>query len=227
MGFAIPVEDLQTALAKLAEQSTADAERYRSRHRLITAVKGLGSGGAILCLGIDLRRAARVSSEADLKAMLERFEKVVSILEKDAFPSFGKQIPRVTKDPLVPQATRAKIAQLLDNFGQIRSAYPNGANVGDDKLRPWKQTHRRLFTELSADLKLEVPQGMMVAFDDHAPNQGSVVVFGSPGLGSARSRLLERHGIGPRGMPGAPGLSRSPGITRPPSLRDRFGRGRR
>ncbi len=61
-GFSIPIEDFQEALTKLSKQSTADADGYRSRHRINASVKALGGGGALMCLIIDLRRAASTGS---------------------------------------------------------------------------------------------------------------------------------------------------------------------
>ena len=59
LAFCVPIEDLQSALASLASQTTAQAEKVRSRHRVINAVKGLGSGGALYCIGIEIRARPR------------------------------------------------------------------------------------------------------------------------------------------------------------------------
>jgi S1-C subfamily serine protease len=213
-GFSIPIEDLQTALVKLSKQSTADANPYRSRHRLHAAVKGLGGGGALMCLIIDLRRAAAVSNNSEVKDLLGKLEPVVAEIDKENFPSLTAQAPRIKNDPLVAPSVKGKVVDMAENFARIRGAYSRRLNVDDNQLRPWKQTHRRLITELAASLKLEIPKGMMVAFDDHSPSQPTIITMGPQHLGSYSSRLR------PRPLLGTPG-----GITRPPSLRDRM-RGR-
>lgn len=211
-GFSIPIEDLQLALAKMAKESSGDANRYRSRHRIQCAVKGLGSGGALICIVIDLRRAAAVSNNAQVKEALDKLEPIVTELNKELFPSLVVHAPRVKNDPLLASQVKSKAVELSQNFVRIRDAYSSGRNVDDNQLRTWKQTHRRLLTELAASLKLDVPSGLMVAFEDHAPAQPTTIVtVGPQGLGSYGSRLRQRYS------------ARTPGgLSRPPSLRDRM-----
>jgi S1-C subfamily serine protease len=214
-GFSIPIEDLQAALAKLAKDSTGDADRYRSRHRIVTAVKGLGSGGALMCLMIDLRRAEALSKSDAVKELLGKLEPVATELENEMFPSLATQASRIKNDALIAPPVKRMVADMAENFERIRTAYSSRKNVDDTQLRPWKQAHKRLITNLSASLKLEVPEPMMVAFDDHIPTQPTIVMMNPQNLGSYGSRLRQRSLGGPR----PPG-----GITRPPSLRDRMGR---
>jgi S1-C subfamily serine protease len=217
-GFSIPIEDLQAALAKLAKQSTSDADRYRSRHRIVAATKALGGGGALMCLVIDLRRADAVGNNAAVKDILGKLETVTAELDKEMFPALTTQAARIKNDPLIAAPVKKMIGEMNENFAQIRGAYSSRKNVDDNQLRPWKQTHKRLITDLSASLKLEVPAGLMVAFDDHAPSQPTIITMGPQSLGSFNSRLRPRS-------PGALGGPRTPGgISRPPTLRDRTGR---
>jgi S1-C subfamily serine protease len=207
--FSIPIEDVQAALGKLPRQPASEADRCRSRHRINTAVKGLGSGGALMCLIIDLRRAEKLSNNPAITELLAKLEPVTAELDKEMFGSLAVQAPRITKDPLVASTVKAKVGDMSDNFARIRGAYSSGKNVDDNQLRPWKQTHKRLITELSAALKLEFPKDMLLAFDDHAPSQPTIITLGPQNLGSYSSRLRQRPPIG--------------GIPRPPSLRDRIG----
>jgi serine protease Do len=210
-GFSIPIEDLQGALAKMAAESSSQADRYRSRHRVNTAVKGLGGAGALMCLVIDLRRANAVGNNAAVKDALEKLEPVTAEVDQGIFPSLAVQTPRIKNDRLVTAAVKKNVSEMNSNLTRIRAIYSAGRKVDDQQLRLLKQTHRRLITELSAALKLEFPQGMMTAFDDHTPSQPTIITMTPQGLGSFGSRLRPRTlgPIGPRG------------ITRPPSLRDR------
>ena len=212
-GFSIPIEDLQEALAKLAKQSNADAERYRSRHRSLATVKGLGSGGALMCMVIDLRRADAVANNPQVKDVLGKLEPITAELDKEMFPSLATASKRIKNDPLLPAPVKKMIGDMTENFIQIRDAYSSRKNVDDNQLRPWKQTHKQLITDLSSSLKLEFPAAMMVAFDDHSPAQATIITMG-PQLGSLGSRLRQRQST-------APGSRTPGGITRPPSLRDR------
>jgi S1-C subfamily serine protease len=216
-GFSIPIEDLQAALAKLAKQSTADANRYRSRHRIVAATKSLGAGGALMCLVIDLRRADAMGNNPTVKEALGKIEPVTAELDKELFPALASQATRIKNDPLIAAPVKKMIGEMSDNFARIRDAYSSRKNVDDKQLRPWKQTHKRLITDLSTSLKLEVPTGLMVAFDDHTPSQPTMIItMGPQNLGSFNSRLRQRSS-------GSLNGSRTPGgIARPPSLRDRM-----
>jgi S1-C subfamily serine protease len=209
MGFSIPIEDLQAGLAKMAKQSSADANQYRSRHRIRNAVKGLGSSGALLCMIIDLRRAASGNPQA--KDLLDKLEPVAAEMNKELFPSLTAHSGHIKSDSLIASSIKKKVSDMNENFSRIKGAF-SGKNVDDNQLRQWKQTHKRLITELSPALKLEIPEGIMVAFEDHAPSQSMTIIIGPSNLGS----------FGPRLRP--PTLTRPPGsLPRSPSLRDRMG----
>jgi S1-C subfamily serine protease/DNA-directed RNA polymerase subunit RPC12/RpoP len=220
--FSIPIEDVQDAIAKLAKQSTADANGYRSRHRLKAAVQGLGGGGALLCVLMDVRREAGGSNAPEVKEAIDKLEAITALMDKEMFPSLASQAPRVASDALVAGTVRSKVREMSENFAQIRDAYAARQSMSENQLRPWKQTHKRLVTELAATLKLEIPAGMLTAFDDHGASRSSIVTLGPQNLGTYGSRLRQRS------MLGSPGLPRPPGaIQRPPTLRDRMGPPRR
>ncbi len=80
-GFSIPIEDFHGALDKVAHQTGTDAYRYNSRHRIVNAVKGFGGGGALLCLAVDLRRAASMSNSPEVRGALEKFEAIAAEAE--------------------------------------------------------------------------------------------------------------------------------------------------
>jgi len=217
MGFSIPIEDFQGALIKLTKQSTAELDGCRSRHRLRVAVKGLSGGGALLCLVIDLRRAGVQTNSPAVKEILGKLEPVAAEIDKDVFPTLTDEAPLIRKDSLIAPTVRNMVGEMTDNFTRIRSAYSTHRGVDDKQLRTWKQNHRRLITALSAALKIEFPKEMMVAFDDHAPTQPTIITMAPSNLGSYGFRLRQRS---LSGSPRTPG-----GLPRPPSLRDRMGRG--
>jgi S1-C subfamily serine protease len=215
-GFSIPIEDFHAALARVAKESTADSERYRSRHRLRNAVKGLASGGAILSLVLDLRQANAGGKNPVAKELLGKLEPVASELDKELFPSLTTNAARVKNDALATSSMKRGVGEMADNFKQLRTAYSSRKMLDARTLQSCKQNLKRLTVDLSKTLKLEVPEGMLAAFDDHTPSQPTIVL--SPNLGSYGSRLRQRGrsgtSIGPR-----PPL----GPNRP-SLRDRLGR---
>ncbi len=217
-GFSIPIEELQGALARLAKEGATDADRYRSKHRVRVAVKGLGSGGALMCLVIDLRRIDKVIKNDAIKELLGKLEPVAAELNRDVSPTLAAEANKVRGDAQLATTIKAKVGEIAENYAKIRAAYGSNKDVDDRQLRPWKQTHKRLLTELSAALKLDVPEGLMVAFDDHAPAQATTLAVGPQNLGSYNSRLRQR--------PSDIGPSRpSAGSSRGSSLRDRMKRG--
>ena len=220
MGFSIPIEDLQAALAKLVKETTADAARARSRHRINNAVKGLGSGGALMCLTIDVRRASATTNDAEVKELLEKLEAAAAELDKDVFPSLSAQAPRINKDAMVSRAVKEKVHEMAENFARIRDIYARRGDVGDDQLRAVKQTHKRLITELSDALKIKFPEGMMVAFDDHAPTQPQIIMADPQGFGFFGPQLRPRFGMGVQTP-----LMPSPLIPGQPGFHPQFGTG--
>jgi hypothetical protein len=81
-------------------------------------------------------------------------------------------------------------------------------------MRALKQKHKRLLTDLASNLKLEIPPGLMVAFEEHAPAQTTTITMAPQNLGSFGSRLQQR--------PSSRLRSAAPGSARSPSLRDRM-----
>lgn len=220
MGFCIPVEDLHKALDALSRQSGSDAEQTRARHRLVETVEDLGAGGALYCLVTDLRRISAASPDADVSEALRKLESVIKDFDAQALPEVDRQSALLRSDRAVPDWQRTKVGEMADNFRKIRQAYGNPQGVREGDLRTMKQAHRRLINELYAALSMEVPQKMMVAFDDHAAAQSRIVVSqaGSPLAGSLGQRMLERRrSLMTPGFPGAPGFG-PPNIPRPPGF---------
>ena len=141
-GFSIPIEDFQEALAKLAKQPSLAADKVRSQHRLKTAVKGLGSGGAIMCLVIDLRRAAANSNSTEIKDLLARLEPIATEMGKEVFPSLLAQPARIAKDMHVGAAVKGQIGEMAENFTKIRVMFAGRMAFDNNQLRQWQQLHK-------------------------------------------------------------------------------------
>jgi hypothetical protein len=223
LAFSIPVEDLREALDRLAAQSSDDRDKLLSRHRSVCLVKGLGSGGALYCMAMDLRRAAASgSNDPKLVEAKTVFEQIITQLDKTLFPTFRPELPDFQNDPGVVEPVRSRVVQLADNFTKLQSSYNQG---GSGDLNPLKQTHRRLIVELSKALNLEEPKQMLVAFDDHS-RAGVVAVptiVSSPGSGSAGSLhqwMLDRRRSAMR-----PPTVTAPAPASRPGMRGRAGAG--
>ncbi len=186
LAFCVPVEDLRAALDKVAEQKPSDAEAARSRHRIVAAVQGLGGGGAIYSLGIDLRRFAAITqgaANAQIQEVGKKIDAVIGELDKEAFPAFTPEIAAIKKDTTLTPALKDKVVRLSDNFARLRTTYrskPAELTRAAANLKSMKDRHRQLITELSRDLKLDVPEQMMVAFDDHPTPTPTVIAQIAP-----------------------------------------------
>ena len=236
LAFCIPVEDIRDALDKVSAQKPGEVEQVRSKHRLAAAVQGLGGGGAIYSLGIDLRRFAATpagSSSADLKETARKIDEIIAELDKEAFPAFTPEVGAIKKDTALTPALKDKVVRLSDNFAKLRATYrskPAELTKAAANLKSMKDRHRQLIIELANDLKLDAPPPrMMVAFDDHpTPSPAAIagVIPFRPGVaggsnsgraaapgGSLRQRMEERKSAQAR-----PGSRSSAGS----SLRDRM-----
>ena len=206
LAFCIPAEDLQAALVRLDRQSPSDAEKVRSRHRVVNAVKGMGTGGAVYCVGIDLRRASAAGASVvapELPETLKKIEAAITELDKDLFASLTPELPGVKADPLLDKVLKGRVDEMAANFSRIKAAYGKAktrSGVDDATLRRMKSTHKRLITDLSRTLGLETPAEMLTVFDDRpTPGPSHSIVLGvvPPSAGSLRERLQGRRPTSP------------------------------
>ena len=208
-GFSIPIEDLQAAIAKVGTQSPDDAERCRSKHRTTVAAKTLCGAGALMCLMIDLRKIDLQAKIPAVKEVLAKLEPAVESFEKEVSPTLTVESQLARKDPALDQTTRGLMGEVADNFAKLRAAIVTRKYPDDNTLRKLKQNHRRLVNGLAKALKIEFPEEMMVAFDDHTPSQPNIVAAAPPNLGT---RFQPR--------PAAPSVPSRP--SRSSTLRDRM-----
>src|SRR5207248_2469951 len=77
LSFCIPVEELRVAMTRLGEQAPGAVASVRSRHRLVTAYKNLGTAGALYGLGLELQLVSRTNRDPELTDKVKKFEEVV------------------------------------------------------------------------------------------------------------------------------------------------------
>ncbi|MDR3637398.1 MAG: serine protease, partial [Isosphaeraceae bacterium] len=178
LAFCVPVEDLQTALGKLAGQSASQRDRARSRHRLVTAVHALGRAGAMYCLGIDFRRAAADAlpvAAGNFKATSQRIDAAITEFHKDYGTLLAAEVEGVRADLSLTAAERDKFGRLAQLFGQIKTGYREPpAKLAEDALRILKADFRRLLVDLCKILKIdEPPPHLLAAFDGRSAAKGT------------------------------------------------------
>ncbi len=215
LAFCVPVEDLRAALSKLQRQAESETARLQSRHRVVHAVKGLGTGGALYCLGINLRRAlsSGALSDSDQRQAAETFPKTLAEIDKVFLSTLMPEVPAIRADSQVAEPVRGKVVEIADNYQRLKTLYDGHETLSFHDLGALKGTHRRLIVELSKDLGLDVPESMLVVFNDIGPAQ-SEPGYALDGFGSIRRRMPPRPGmIGPR--PPGFGSPRHPFPTRP------------
>jgi S1-C subfamily serine protease len=220
LAFSVPVEELRAALDKSAAQPQLVVDRARARHRAVAAVQGLGGGGALYSFGIDLKRIAATpagGASGDVRSASKLIDTAIAELDKESFPAMTPEVALIKKDPMLSMNVKNGVGRLADNFAKLRSTYqgqPADQGKSKDTLAQVKARHRQLITDLSAELKLDVPGPMMVAFDDHPMPPAAAlagVMPGSPNVarprpgasGSLRDRMDDRKNAPTR--PGAKG----------------------
>jgi hypothetical protein len=230
LAFCIPVEDLRQALSRLARQSAQTTEAIRARHRLVGTFKCLSGAGALYSLGLELHLAQRSTPrDKDLNELVTKFDTVVGELFSKAFTHLDVEASQLRNDSSAQPETLNKIDELSGNYVKLKTAFEQApASTAINSIRELKATHRRLINDLKDDLKVEVPEGMMEALDDHIqqgrPFVGGPMPFGPlpsfPRGGRIRPPMFGR---GPSmGTPNRPSPPQpQPGTT---PRRGKFGR---
>jgi S1-C subfamily serine protease len=168
LAYCVPVEDLHAALKKAAALTPTAIEKLRSRHRLVTAVKGLGVSGACYSLGISFRRRPTVGPQGKVIAKNKRgvqyLAGAIGELEKRHLPELRAEVAKVQGDPLVDAVHRDKVMGLLANLDRYKALYDNngGSEGPGDPFPGLKATHRGLLNELFQSLSIERPEYMFV-----------------------------------------------------------------
>lgn len=226
LSFCIPVEELQAGMTRLKEQAPDLANKVRSQHRMVTAFKGLGSGGAIFGIALELRVASRSNpGNQDLGEKIGQLDKALAEMDQSILFKLNEEARVARNDLLITRAARTKVGELADNYKKLKETYnQNQGSAPINTIRSLKAKHRQLVVQIGADLKEEVPKGILEALDDHLVT-GPAAPF--PSSESLHSYVWERYGLTPpssRLRP--PGFGPGPGSRLPSRLspRSRFGR---
>ena len=169
MGFSIPVEELNTALAKVG---TARPE-LTSRHRAVVAFRLLTVAGALYSVALEIRagilRAAPAGgSNANLLPTeeVQKFHDVVTSLDEKLFSLVDSELPGLQKDPALDQTAHQGYQDLSANYQAMKRLYANPNRLVDQysfQIQNLKAQHLRLIQSLQQDLKLDVPAQLIAA----------------------------------------------------------------
>ncbi len=168
LAFAIPIEDLNLALEKIATLPQDVIDRARSKHRLVLAVKGLGGGAALYSIGRSIRLRTGFGA-GKRKGVAGSFDAAVNQLERQTLPKLRAEIASVRDDPLVSPEIRDKIGKLADNLDKLKSQYKEGASnlaSGGESFSALKGRQRRLLVEVCKSLAIEVPENILDVLED-------------------------------------------------------------
>ena len=134
-----------------------------------------------------------------MKDKVGRLDEALSKLDQSLLFKLTEEARVARNDPIVSRAARTKVGELADNYKKLKEAYnQNQGNAPIATIRTLKATHRRLVVQMGADLKEEVPKGILEALDDHLVTGSSVAMeVPFPSSGSLHSRMWERYGLTP------------------------------
>jgi len=218
MGFCIPVEDVNAALAKVGPTRP----ELTSRHRAVLVFKTLTIAGAVYAVALDvragiLRAAPAGGSNANLlpNEEVQKLHQVVTALDQKVFSLVENELPGLKNDPALAQTTQRGYQELSANYKAMKNLYTNPNWLADQyaaQIQNLKAQHLRLIQSLRNDLRLDVPPQLLAALQQRSPagQQPTMVAEFVPF--QLRPRML--HGrLGP-GL-GGPIGPRTPGIQDP------------
>jgi len=202
IAFCIPPADVRAAIERIHSQGTQTAHAAASRHRVVAAFKRLTTGGALMAIAMDISRAEResgqqISLEIDDKKMNgQEFCAKLNEIDGKLGDGLGAVVPIVQSDGALDAATRGKIGELSANHDAMKAAV--GQQADRNRANQLKGTHRRLLQELSSALAIELPKGILSAFEDNDPGQSMGALAGAGprfgmGPGGLHGRMMEHH----------------------------------
>lgn len=163
MGFCIPVEDLNTALAKVG----AARPDLGSRHRAIVALRLLTLGGVIYSVALEvragiLRSAPAGGSNANLLPTeeVQKLDEAVTSLDQKLFSLVEAELPALRSDPALSQTSQQGYQDLAANYQAMKKLYINPNRLVDQyfsQIQDVKAQHLRLIKGFQKDLHIEVP----------------------------------------------------------------------
>jgi Trypsin-like peptidase domain len=169
MGFCIPVEDMNAALAKV----TPARPEVASRHRAVVAFRLLTIGGVLYSVALEvragiLRSAPAGGSNENLLPTeeVQKLHEVVTSLDQKLFSLVDSELPGLQKDPALDQTAHRGYEGLSTNYQAMKRLYTNPNRLVDQyssQIQNLKAEHLRLIQSLQQDLNLDVPPRLLAA----------------------------------------------------------------
>ncbi len=214
MGFCIPVEDLNAALAKVGKARPELA----SRHRAIVALRLLTLGGVLYSIALDIRAGILRSSPAGGSNAnllpteeIQKLDQVVTSLDEKLFSQVEGELPGLRTDPALSQVSQQGYQDLAANYQAMKRLYVNPNRLADQyfsQIQNVKAQHLRLIQGFQKDLNVEVPGQYLAVLEPRsmAGQQPTMVAdFVPPQLQPRFFRVRPPGIMGPRGPNGPNG----------------------
>ena len=211
MGFCIPVEDLNGALAKVG----AARPELGSRHRAIVALRLLTLGGVIYSVALEVRAGIlRSSPDGGSNANLlpteevQKLDEAVTSLDQKLFSLVEGELPGLRTDPALSPASQNGYQELAANYQAMKRLYVNPNRLADQyfsQIQNVKAQHLRLIQSFQKDLHVEVPSQYLAVLEPRSmTGQPTMMVadFVPPQLQPRIFRFRPPGMIGPRGPMG-------------------------
>ena len=126
MGFCIPVEDLNTAMAKVGSKGRPE---LGSHHRATVALKLLTIGGALYSIALEvragiLRSSPAGGSNANLLPTeeVQKLHDAVTSLDEKLFSLVDGQLPALRTDPWLTPTSHARLRRARGQFSDDEEA---------------------------------------------------------------------------------------------------------
>ena len=173
MGFCIPVEDLNAALARLDQQQAAARDAASSRHRARAAFKMLTTAGALYAIALDIRagvlaRLAALGQGTDLLATerAQALDQVLLHLEQRQLSRVDGYVAALGADATLAESARRSYADLATNYKAMKDLYVHPSHPAERyaaSVAQLKGQHLRLIEALQKDLGFPVPREQLAA----------------------------------------------------------------
>jgi serine protease Do len=218
MGFCIPVEDMNAALAQVG----SSGPELGSRHRAVVAFKALTVAGALYSVALEVRASILRTSPAGGPGAnllpnedVQKLHEAVTMLDEKHFSLVDGELPGLRTDPALNSTSQRGYQDLAANYQAMKQLYNNPNRPVDQytsQIHNLKAQHLRLIETLRRDLNLEVPPKLLAVLQPRAAEAQPPSVVAEFVPFPMQPRFLRpRPGIGPRGPLGPQGpASRDP-----------------
>jgi S1-C subfamily serine protease len=214
MGFCIPVEDLNGALAKVG----AARPELGSRHRAIVAFKLLTLGGVIYSVALEVRAGIlRSSPDGGSNANLlpteevQKLDEAANSLDQKLFSLVEGELPGLRTDAALSQASQNGFQELAANYQAMKRLYINPNRLTDQyfsQIQNVKAQHLRLIQAFQKNLQIEVPSQFLAVLAPRSTGGEPTTMVADlvpPQLQPRFFRIRPPGMMGPRGSNGPNG----------------------